>query len=158
MVSAPTRADGTRHAYEMLYAGHTRRAYADTHEALVGVLIEGYSTMTEQQKWEARLAYTIRAQVIAQAELNAVDAFETLTSAQRAILQGPRHVPPVVPTWSCPVPLVLISTYYQPAGPDARPVREAGMEPNVIWLNPSDDETFLTSLHDIGVISLYTSR
>ena len=154
---APTRPNGSLHRYELVYAGHTRRAYADTEEALVDVLIPGYTAMSETHRWENRVAYTIRAQVIAQAGLNAVDTFETLTNAERTILQGPRHQPPVVATWSCPIPLILIASYYAPAGPNARPVREAGMEPNVIWVNPSDDYTFLTSLHDIGVISLHVS-
>lgn len=153
----PTRHDGTLHRYELVYAGHTRRVYADTEDALVDVLIPGYHAMNETQRWEARIAYMVRAQVIAQAGLNAVDAFETLAHATQAILQGPRHEPPVVATWACPVPLILVATYYEPAGPNPRPVSETGMEPNVIWVDPSDDMTFLNSLHDIGVISLYVS-
>lgn len=159
MVSgAPVREDGTLYRYELVYAGHTRRVYADTIETLVDVLIPGYLTMTEQQRWEARLAYTTRAQVITQAGLNTTDAFARLPMVERTILQGPRHEQPVVATWDCPVPLVLITSYYQPAGPSPRPVREQGMAPNVIWLDPSDETTFLTSLHDIAVISLYTSH
>lgn len=154
---SPTRDDGTLHRYELVYAGHTRRVYADTESTLVDVLIPGYAAMTEQQQWEARLSYMIRAQVIAQAGLNAVDAFATLTHDQQTILQGPRHEPPVAATWSCPVPLVLVASFYAPAGDNPRPVSDAGMEPNVIWVNPSDDVTFLNSLHDIGVISLYVS-
>jgi hypothetical protein len=154
---APTREDGTLHRYELVYAGHTRRVYADTEAALIDVLIPEYVSMSEQQQWEARLSYMIRAQVIAQAGLNAVDAFETLDHTAKTILQGPRHEPPVVPTWACPVPLVLIASFYTPAGTNPRPVSEAGMEPNIIWVDPSDDVTFLNSLHDIGVISLYVS-
>lgn len=154
---SPTRNDGSLHRYELVYAGHTRRVYADTEVALIDVLIPGYAQMTSHEAWEARIAYLIRAQVIAQAGLNAVDAFATLPAAQQTILQGPRHEPPVVAHWSCPIPLILVATYYEPAGRNARPVREAGMEPNVIWVDPSDDTTFLTSLHDIGVISLYVS-
>lgn len=154
---SPTREDGSLHRYELVYAGHTRRVYADTEEALIDVLIPGYAEMSEMSRWEARLAYMTRAQVIAQAGLNATDAFHTLSHAQQVILQGPRHEQPVVPTWSCPVPLILVASYYEPAGRNARPVRDQGMAPNVIWVDPSDDTTFLASLHDIGVISLYVS-
>jgi hypothetical protein len=153
----PRHPNGTIYTYEMLYAGLTRRVYADTHEALIDALIPGYATGTETQRWEARLYYMARAQVLAQAELNASDAFHSLDRAQQVVLQGPRHDPPVVPTWSCPVPLVLISSFYKPAGTQLRPVREMGMEPNVIWLDPSDDIAFLNSLHDIAVISLHHS-
>lgn len=154
---SPTRNDGSLHRYELVYAGGTRRAYADTEDALCDVLIPGYATMTSHEAWEARIAYLIRAQVIAQAGLNATDAFATLSHAEKTILQGPRHEPPVVAHWSCPIPLILVATFYAPAGRNARPVRDQGMEPNVIWIDPSDEITFLTSLHDIGVISLYVS-
>lgn len=153
----PTRPDGSLHRYELLYAGHTRRVYADTEAALIEVLIPGYQDLTEQHRWEARLAYATRAQVIAQAGLNTAEVFGSLSLAERTILSGPRHQPPVVSTWDCPIPLILIASYYAPAGPNARPVRAQGMAPNVIWLDPSDDETFLRSLHDIAVISLHTS-
>lgn len=153
----PHHADQTLHKYEMVYAGGTRRVYADTEEALVGVLVDGYQTMTELERWNARLHYMIRAQVIAQAVLNADDAFASIAPAQQVVLQGPRHTPPVVATWTERVPLILVATFYKPAGTNPRPVREQGMEPNVIWVDPSDDATFLASLHDIGVVSLHVS-
>lgn len=151
----PTHPDGTPFRFEMLYSGLTRRAYAETHTDLIEFLIVGYASMSEQERWHARLAYMVRAQVITQAALNTADSFMRLSNADRAVLQGPRHDPPVVATWDCPVPLILIATYYEPAGKAPRPVSEQGMEPNVIWVDPSDDITFLESLHDIAAISLH---
>lgn len=154
-VEAPRRPDGSLYRYEMLWAGDTQRAYADTAEALLNVLIPGYMDMTEQSRWEHRLAYAARAQVLVQAMLNTTDAFATLPSDAERVLQGPRFEPPVVATWPHPVPLVLISAYYAPATKVPAPVSEQGMPPNVIWINTSDDQAFLDSLHDIGVITLH---
>lgn len=158
VAAEPTRSDGTLYRYELVYAGHTRRVYADHTDVLVDILIPGYLDMSEHSRWEARLLYAARAQVIAQAGLNATDMLATLTLAEQTILQGPRHEQPVVATWACPIPLVLISTYYQPAGSNPRPVSEQGMAPNVIWIDPADDLALLNSLHDLAVISLYTSE
>lgn len=151
----PTREDGSLYLYEMVYAGMTRRAYEDTPEALMAHLIPGYLTMGEKARWQARLGLAVKAQVQVQAIVNTMDSFHTLTEDQQAILQGPRHEPPVVATWECPVPLVLVASFYRPAGTAPRPVSNNGMEPNVIWINPSDDLTLLESLHDLDVISLH---
>lgn len=157
-VTAPLHADGTRYRFEILHAGFTCRDYADTYTDLVDILIPGYLDMDERTRWEARLAYLTRAQVVAQACLNTADAFHTLTDTQQQVLQGPRHVPPVVAIWDAPIPLILIATYYAPAGKAPRPARDQGMEPNVIWVDPSDDTTFIESLHDIGLVSLHEAN
>lgn len=153
----PTRPDGSLYAYELLYAGDTRRVYADDLPDLIEVLLPGYETWTEQQRWEARLHLSIRAQVVVQAEENASDAFRLLPREAQAVLQDARHEPPTVVAWPHPVPLVLVTSYYVPAGRIPRPVREQGMAPNVIWIDPSDEIALLTSLHDAGFITLNTS-
>lgn len=153
----PTRTDGSLYRYELVYAGHTHRTYADTPIELVEALIEGYETMNEQARWEARLLYAIRVQVLVQAELNLAESFASLPLDVQTILQGPRHDPPVVPRWAHPVPLVLVASFYAPAALIPRPVRDQGMAPNVLWIDPSDDDSLLASLHDLGVVSVYTS-
>lgn len=145
--------DGNPYRYEMLYAGLAQRAYADTTSELVSALIPGYLTLGDVDQWEARLQLATTAQVALQA-LYLVDAPSRLPEWQREILDGPRHEPPTVANWDCPVPLVLISSYYQPAGDIPKPVREQGMPANVLWIDPSDDTTFLTSLHELGYIGL----
>jgi hypothetical protein len=156
-IEAPTKADGTLFAYELIHAGGTRRAYADDLADLTNVLLPGYENWTEKQRWEARLHLAIRAQVVVQAEENATDAFRTLPAAAQAVLMDARHEPPTVASWSHPVPLVLVASFYAPAGQVPRPVREQGMAPNVIWIDPSDEVSLLTTLHDAGFISLNTS-
>lgn len=151
---APRKPDGSLYRYEMLYAGYTQRTYADDHQTLVDALIEGYSRLSATDQWVARLAFMNRAAVVAQAHLNTHPALPSLPLAQRTILQGSRHEPIVVDTWDCPVPLILMATDYLPAGKIPKPRRTQGMPPNVIYVDPSDDGTFIESLHDIAVVTL----
>lgn len=153
----PAKPDGALYAYELIYAGGTRRAYGDDLADLIEVVLPGYETWTEQQRWEARLHLAIRAQVVVQAEENATDAFRTLPTEAQAVLQDARHEPPTVVSWPYPVPLVLVASFYAPAGLVPRPVREQGMAPNVIWIDPSDETSLLTSLHDAGFLTVNTS-
>lgn len=154
----PTTPDGGLRTYELIYAGGTRRVYADTLDAFMDLLLPGYDTWTEQQRWEQRLHLAIRAQVVAQAEANAADTFRLVPPDMQAVLQGTRHEPPSPVSWSQPVPLVLVTSFYAPAGKIPRPVREQGMEPNLIWIDPSDETSLLESLHDAGYLTLNTSR
>jgi len=155
---APRRPDGSTYRYEMIHAGGTRRAYADTATALTAALIEGYLDLDAAGQWHARLALAARAQVAVQAHLNTADSFHRATSQQQEILNGPRHEPPVVAAWDCPIPLVLVATHYEPAGLCPRPRALDGMPPNVIWIDPSDDLSLLGSLHDVSVIALHEAN
>lgn len=154
-VQAPTRPDGTPYRYEMLFAGMTRRAYADDPADLLDALVPGYTDGNHDQQWTNRLGLAARAQVLAQAVANEHAHFTRATATQRKILSGTRHEPVIVAHWDCPVPLVLIATDYQPAGKAPRPQPHAGMPPNIIWIDPSDEWTLLESLHNVGVIALH---
>jgi len=48
--------------------------------------------------------------------------------------------------WECPVPLVLISTDYEPFTTRQIP------EGNIVWLDPITEVTYLQSLHKVGVL------
>jgi hypothetical protein len=153
--AAPTRPDGTAYRFEMLHAGATRRAYADTPGALLNVLVGGYADADDGEQWQSRLLLAARAQVLAQATVNAGEAFGRCTTRQQEILTGSRYEPPVVAAWDCPVPLVLIACYYMPAGLIPPPRAQDGMPPNVLWIDPSDDWSLLGSLHDLGVLAVH---
>ena len=155
LVAAPVKADGSSYAYEFLFAGLTRRAYADTPAELVGCLITGYEGQSLDEQWKSRLLLASAMQVSEQAYLNTAEGLTRCTSEQRTILQGTRHEPVVVPDWDCPVPLVLIRSHYLPAGSILPPAVRDGMQPNVLWIDPSDDLSLLSSLHDLGLVSLH---
>lgn len=150
----PTKRDGSLYRYEMLHSGTTRRSYADTPAALLDVLAPGYADADADKQWRTRLTLAATAQVTVQASLNLNPVLASLPQAQQRILQAPRHNPPVIATWDCPIPLVLIATDYFPAGKLPAPSVSDGMAPNVLWLDPSDDVTLLNSLNDLNVIVL----
>lgn len=152
---APTKADGSAYRYEMLHAGLTRRVYADDLPDFLDTLISGYGNAGHAEQWALRLALAARAQVYTQAILNTSPAYRQVTSVQRTILSGPRNTPVVVAHWDCPIPLVLIATDYQPAGLEPRPRPLAGMPPNVMWIDPSDEMSLLASLDEIGFVALH---
>ncbi len=154
---APRGPAGRPYRYEMVHAGR-RRVYADDPVDLVAVLAPGYREMDAQARSVARRALAVRAQTTTQAVLNTAPVFTRCTRAQQLILSGPRHEPPVVPSWDCPVPLVLVATDYQPIGRCPRPQPVAGMLPNVLWIDPSGEVSLLGGLAELGVIGWHEWR
>lgn len=156
--AAPRHEDGTPYTFEMLYAGGWRRGYADNHAELVGLLINGYpASDSPRELMKARIRLAMDWQVRLQAEINAARA-EQLAACdeqQRAILQGSRDVPPAPGQWNCPVPLVLVDTFYRPIGTVPRPT--ADNEETLIWLDPASDQSLLTSGHLAGAITLLSA-
>jgi hypothetical protein len=150
-VTAPPRPDGRPYQYELIYDGGRWRAYADDFRSLMGELIDGYVEMTDDaERARARSEYAVRIQVVSQARLNAEHPLDQCTPEQEAVLMGTRDTPPVVETWTAPVPLVLVSTFYQPHAETPAPVAEA--PGHILWIDPTDDRSLLLSLHHLGVV------
>lgn len=150
--AAPTHEDGRPYRYEMIYAGGARRAYADDAVALVDMLTPGYSSLADADERDtARLRLALDHQVSLQAEVAVGGALDACTDEQRAVILGGREIPPSPARWDAPVPLVLITAFYEPVGELARP---DGPPERQIWLDPSDDWTLLKSLHVAGIIHL----
>jgi hypothetical protein len=144
---APDRA-GRPYRFEMLFAGGTRRAYADTAAPLVDVLAPGYLLASDTDRWQSRLLLAAQAQAEVQAYLNERTGLAQTTVGQHAVLTGPRHVPPAVGTdWDCDVPLVLVDAHYAPVGPLPAPTG------NVEWIRAADDLALLVSLHQVWFVS-----
>lgn len=152
---APPHPDRGRWHYEMLYAGLTRRAYADNATALMVPLCPGYLGLSPAHRWEARLLLAARAQVACQAVYNTAETLTQMPVIDQKIAQGPRHTPPTVPHWNYPTPLILIATYYAPLGRIPKPQPVDGLPANIIWIDPTDDLSLLESLHDIDYIALH---
>lgn len=153
---APVNPAGQPYALEMIYAAEGRRAYADEPADLVDVLAPGYRDGDEAARWKHRLHLAARYQVLIQAEMNTDPAYASLPIDQQQTLSSDRSVPPNPATWDCPIPLVLIATHYQPAGPLARPRDADGLPPNVWWIDPSDEWTLLATLTDLGAVQVNT--
>ncbi|MFI7132174.1 hypothetical protein ACIBQ1_41310 [Nonomuraea sp. NPDC050153] len=152
--AAPVNGDGRPYRHEMIYAGGTYRGYADDAAELVGMLIPGYAALaTDGERATARVRLALDLQVRVQAELAAGPRLDACGEAERAVVLGARHEPPAPARWEAPVPLVLVSTFYEPAGALPRPSGPAELQ---VWLDPADDWTLLTSLHTAGAIFVGT--
>ena len=163
----PRTQEGQLYKYEMIYdAGH-RRAYANTLTELCTALIEEYDpeaiaaqqhdqhqtaaqrgSHTNRALDRLRILYTIKVQTWLQALINSEADLDQLTPHQRSVLRGQRTTQPAINQWHASVPLVLSAHEYQPHGPLATP---AG---NIIWINPRDEQTLLTTLTQTGWIHL----
>jgi hypothetical protein len=147
--SPPARADGQPYEYELIHDGF--RAYGDTFEELAGLLIDGYDDLgTGEERFEARLRYAADIQVPLQADFAASGNLAACSEDEHAVLLGARDRPPEVAAWQAPVPLVLVSAFYAPAGELPRPQAAAGSE--IIWIDPRTAESLLRSLHAVGWI------
>jgi hypothetical protein len=158
--TAPPRPGGGRYRYELIYAGGAARAYADTAGELVAELLAdpAYPTRGELDAYAARLRFAVAAQVRLQAELVAEAGLDGCTLEERAVLLGPRDVPPRVTEWGCRVPLVLVDGFYAPETELPRPVSalaDVAEPPNLVWLEAGSDLELLTSLHRGGILSLH---
>ncbi len=148
----PLRSDGSLYRFEMIYGGGGWRAYADSGAELVAVLVPGYAELDDGGRQRARIGCAARAQVLAQAELTAAGDLAGCTDAQVRILLSSREVPPAPVSWSAPVPLVLVTSFYVPIGVLPRPVAEPPGQ--IVWLDPADEFSLLAGLHEVGMIDL----
>jgi hypothetical protein len=157
----PLRDDGALHAFAMFFDGDERIAYADAHEDLLAVLIDGYAAMDEQDRLAARIRLAVRAQVRIQAALNAdVDpaVWNALDAEDREVLTGSRHEQPRIDFWDPEVPLVLVETGYAPFTDVDQPISgiaDVRYPPNMIWLRPAEERDLLESLDRAGFIRLH---
>jgi hypothetical protein len=152
-VRPPTRPDGALYRFELIYDGGRWRGYADTTDELVDAMIPGYSDLDPARQSEARLTYAVRAQVMLQAELNVDIGLDGCREEEKDLLRGDRSVPPAPDVWTAPVPLVLVASFYAPAGDLVAPLG-AGGPPNLVWLDPTSADALLRSLSRAGVVQL----
>jgi hypothetical protein len=147
----PARPDGQPYAYELVAPAW--RGYADTFTGLASLLIDGYGGLGgEDARQEARLRYAADVQVPVQAALAQGADLGACSDTEKQALLGARDKPPAVGSWTSPVPLVLVTAFYQPAGDLAWP--RASGPGKVIWIDPSSDETLLVSLHEAGWVTV----
>jgi hypothetical protein len=141
----------------MIHDGGAWRAYADSPSGLLDYLAPGYTAIEEsQQRMVVRIRLAVRAQVTIQAAIIAARPGELrrCTEEQTAVLLADRSTPPTPPQWTAPIPLVLITSFYEPVGDYPRP---SGPERALIWLDPATEWSLLASLHAAGVIDVGTS-
>lgn len=158
LTQAPVKDGGSWFRFEMVCDGGKTRAYADTADELLAVLLgPTYGAADEPGRLHARIDYATRLTARVQAVVYTSASTATISEADRAVLLQPRHQSVVVDEWSCEVPLVLVDVHYFPhtETPAPRSTIDDTINPvNLIWLRPADSLGFLVSLATAGVIDL----
>jgi hypothetical protein len=150
--AAPSRPDGQPYDLEMIHDGGRWRSYADTAAELTGLLIAGYGQLEDADaRLTARIRYAADTHVPIQAGFAADGDLDACAPGELTALLGARDTPPAPASWDAPVPLVLVTSFYAPAGPLARPAAGKG---EIVWIDPESDKSLLSSLHEAGWITL----
>lgn len=138
--------DGAARYVEIRCAG--RHLRAKTPEGILGLLIESYRECSDDaQRLSARLDYACRARVDIQSLLMAGEMFEYSTPDESRVLRDRGPAPELPPEWHCATPLVLVASFYEPAGELSRPrTSEPGQ---VWWIDPSTASSLLVALHEV---------
>ncbi|WP_277209195.1 hypothetical protein [Isoptericola croceus] len=132
--------------------GATTTSFADSLTELVGTLIPDYARMDDDEAFVARCAYAAAAATVQQQVLLArsgVDVADVDESVLQVLLT-PREVPVTVGSWAGPVPLVLVRTDYAPFSATPEPTGQ------VWFIDPSGERELLTTLSQLGIVSLLT--
>lgn len=147
----PVRDDGQPYELELIHDGW--RGYGDSFEELAGLLIDGYDQLgIDEDRLAARLRYAADVQVPVQADFTASGSLDACAQMERTVLLGARDRPPQLTWWQAPVPLVLVSSFYAPAGQLPRP--QATGVGEIIWIDPQTPESLLRSLHAAGWVTV----
>jgi len=157
-VLAPTKENGDGYRYCMYFNGDVDVAFADTAFELMETLIPGYTSLDEEDQDVARIQYSQTAAATVQGAILAELEPGDVTDEEYAVLTAPRQLAqPTVKFWSSDVPLVVVETSYVPYTDVPAPSSALGATEDVanVWmLRPMDEESFLVSLHEVGVIRL----
>jgi len=157
-VAPPLHANGAGYRYCMYFHGDLDVAFADDFEDLMGVLLDGYDEMSDEDQAYSRIRLAQSAAAQVQALILAEIDPEALSDEDYAVLAAPRGGPqPRADWWVCKVPLVVVETSYQPFTDVPRPasgLSSTADAPNLWWVRPAEDEDFLLSLHEIGYVRL----
>jgi hypothetical protein len=160
----PVRADGTPHAFEIVYdeAGRRMRGYSDNVSDLMeAVCGSQYADADAEQRDVLRIVRSLELAEQLQIELVAEDpdGYNALSPAEQAAVDHRRSTPCPLAEWAAELPLVLSDIHYQPHT-DVPPVQslqaDEGTPPNIIWLRPADEWDFLVSLDAAGFLAVNT--
>jgi len=158
----PRHEDGSGYHYCMYMNGNEIIVFADTYGELLEALIPGYIEFEENEQIYHRIRLAQQVAATVQAEILFDDGVseDTVTSEEWAILTAPRNLSqPRADWWECEIPLVVVETGYVPYTTIPRPASaiadgKPGATTNLFWVRPAEEEDFLFSLHEVGVIHL----
>ena len=154
--------DDSGFQYCMYLPGNFDVAFADSYEDLLSILIPDYSNMKEEEQVYQRIMLAQNAATRVQAEVLMEHDSSEVTKEEWEALNSPRSVvQPRADWWSCPIPLVVVETGYEPFTDIPRPASALSdgnaVSPNLWWIRPIEEEDFLISLHEVGYIAVMTN-
>lgn len=131
--------------------------YADNLHDLLCALIPEYDKQhDDSEKAFLRIVLADRAATIRQAEVLAGSDPSGVSESEWATLNAPKTGPESAAAdwWRCDIPLFLVTTSYEPYTARTRPASsQDGVKPdNLYWVDPTDEERLILSLHDIGYV------
>lgn len=131
--------------------------FADSLSDIVGVLIEGYDDLDDEHEDDLHLQARIdflaplaaHAQTMILADL-AQRGIHLTEEELNAALRS-KEEPVGVARWNPAEPLILLATAYEPYTDEARP------EGSILWLDPTNEAAFLSSLNKLGIGELWVT-
>lgn len=163
-LTPPTHEDGRGFRYAMYTPGLSDVAFADDYDELIEVLIPGYFDLTEEEQAFQRIRYAqtaaahVQAMIIADADGEGPEPSE----AEWAVLTAPRGgTQPRADWWTSPIPLVVVTTSYKPFTDVPRPasgLSDTARAENLWWIDPSDEDSLIQSLHEVYYIRLMENQ
>jgi hypothetical protein len=150
-------ADGRPYPLGMVMPDGEDFCYADSMRDLICALIPEYEREQEEsEKAFLRIVLADRAATIRQAEILVDCDPGSLSESEWATLTAPKTGPDSASAawWRSAVPLLLVSTSYEPYTPRPRPAsNQDGVKPdNLFWIDPTDEESLIESLHSVGYV------
>ena len=154
----PETKEGKCYRYEMLCDHGLTRLYDDSIIGFLDYLIPNYSGMNIKEKLVSRISHAVRIQDKMQSQLNDFFKKSYKTLEEENILEKKITLQPILESWSCQTPLVLIDAFYFPYNSTPRPyseIKNIAIPSNLWWLRPSEGEMeYLMSLHEVSFIDL----
>lgn len=131
-----------------------RSIFADSISEIVEEIIPGYADLDDDEgdpHLEARVATLAHLGGQAQASILAAEAGENFSEDELTAMLTPKELIVDIDAWNPAVPLLLLTTNYEPFTEHRAP------DGTVIWLDPVSEVTFLSALQTLGFGELYVS-
>ena len=136
--------------------------YADSFYDLVCALIPDYAFASDEaERAYLRIVAADLGATIRQADIIVQIDPSDVTEGEWATLNAPKtgELAARADWWRCQVPLIAVTTSYEPFIPRPRPAsKNDGTRGGTLWwVDPQDEESLITSLHEIGYIKAMTN-
>lgn len=131
--------------------------FADSLSDIVAVLIEGYEDLDDEHeddlhlnaRIDALIPLAVSAQSLVLADFAAREVRLSEEELNAALLD--KETATTLHRWNPAEPLILLTTTYEPYTDAAKP------EGSVLWLDPTNEAAFLSSLNKIGEGELWVT-